>query len=246
MVVAWGLSVAGSLVAFAGFTVTRDGDRPRIRRGLLQRSETAVPVRRIHGVRVVEGLLRRPFGLATLRVEVAGYAAEAAAARTLFPLVRRRDIEPFLAELLPELADDPGDLAPPPRRAARRYMLPKTLVGAALGGAACLLVGAIAPWPLLLAPLLALDGWLDYRATGWRLRDGRLVMASRQVAWSTLLTPAARLQEHAIAQNPLQRRAQLADVAVAVGKGGRARVRHLEEAVAGELWERLRTSTASG
>jgi len=240
LVAAWGLSVAGSLVAFAGFTVTRDGDRLRIRRGLLQRSETAVPVRRIHGVRVVEGLLRRPFGLAALRVEVAGYAAEASAARTLFPLVRRKDIEPFLAALLPELADDPGDLAPPPRRAARRYILPKTLAGAVLGGAACLLVGAIAPWPLLLAPLLALDGWLDYRAAGWRLRDGRLVMASRQLAWSTLLTPAARLQEHAIAQNPLQRRAQLADVAVAVGKGGRARVRHLEAPVAAELWERLR------
>ena len=112
---AWGLSVAGSLVAFAGFTVTRDGDRLRIRRGLLQRSEVAVPVRRVHGVRVVEGLLRRPFGLAALRVEVAGYAAEAAAARTLFPLLRRADVEPFLAELLPELADDPGDLTPPPR-----------------------------------------------------------------------------------------------------------------------------------
>ena len=60
---AWALSVAGSLVAFAGFTVTRDGERLRIRRGLLQRSEAAVPVRRVHGVRVVEGLLRRPFGL---------------------------------------------------------------------------------------------------------------------------------------------------------------------------------------
>jgi putative membrane protein len=240
VVAAWALAVAGSLVTFAGFSVTRDGDRLRIRRGLLQRSETAVPVRRIHGVRVVEGLLRRPFGLAALRVEVAGYAAEASAARTLFPLLRRKDIEPFLDELLPELADDPGHLAPPPRRAARRYVLPGTLAGAALGGAACLLVDAIAPWPLLVAPLLALDGWLDYRAAGWRLRDGRLAISSRQLAWSTLLTPAARLQEHAIAQNPLQRRAQLADVAVAVGKGGRARVRHLEAPVAAELWERLR------
>ena len=117
-----------------------------------------------------------------------------------------------------------------------------------LGGAACLLFDAIAPWPLLAAPLLALDGWLDYRAAGWRLRDGRLAISSRQLAWSTLLPPAARLQQHAIAQNPLQRRARLADVAVAVGKSGRARVRHLEAAVAAELWEELRprTSTAAG
>ena len=114
--------MGGSLVAFAGFTVTRDGDRLRIRRGLLQRREAAVPVRRVHGVRVVEGLLRRPFGLATLRVEVAGYAAEASAARTLFPLLRRDEVEPFLAELLPELADDPRGLAAAAeaRRAALR------------------------------------------------------------------------------------------------------------------------------
>jgi putative membrane protein len=237
---AWALSVAGSLVAFAGFRVARDGDRLRVSRGLLQRSEAVVPVRRVHGVRVVEGLLRRPFGLAALRIEVAGYAAEASAARTLFPLLRRAEVEPFLAELLPELADDPRGLAPPPPRAARRYMLPGALTGAVLGGVACLVFPSIAPWPLLAAPLLALDGWLDYRAAGWRLRDGRLAISSRTLAWSTLLAPAARLQEHALAQNPLQRRAGLADVAVAVGKGGRARVRHLEEPVAGELWARLR------
>ena len=199
-----------------------------------------MPVRRVHGVRVIEGLLRRPFGLCALRVEVAGYAAEASAARTLFPLLRRAEVEPFLAELLPELADDPGGLEPPPRRAARRYVLPRTLTGLAVGGAVCLLWRDIAPWPLLLAPLLALDGWLDYRAAGWRLRDGRLALSSRALAWSTLLAPAGRLQEHALAQSPLQRRAGLADLAVAVGKGGHARVRHLEAPVAAELWERLR------
>ena len=237
---AWAISVAGSLVAFAGFTVTRDGERLRIRRGLLQRTEVALPVRRVHAVRVVEGVLRRPFGLAALRVEVAGYAEEAAAARTLFPLLRRGEVEPFLAALLPELADDPGGLEPPPARAARRYVLPKTVAGLVVGGAACVLFPAIAPWPLLVAPLLALDGWLDYRAAGWRLRDGRLAMRSRRLAWSTLLTPAARLQQHSIAQSPLQRRARLADLAVAVGKGGHAQVRNLELPVAAELWERLR------
>ena len=237
---AWAISVAGSLVAFAGFTVTRDGDRLRIRRGLLQRTEVALPVRRVHAVRVVEGVLRRPFGLAALRVEVAGYAEEAAAARTLFPLLRSAEVEPFLAALLPELADDPINLEPPPARAARRYVLPRALTGLVAGGAACLIFPAIAPWPLLVAPLLALDGWLDYRAAGWRLRDGRLAMRSRRLAWSTLLTPAARLQQHSIAQSPLQRRARLADLAVAVGKGGHAQVRHLELPVAAELWERLR------
>ena len=188
LLLAWALSVAGSLVTFAGFTVTRDGERLRIRRGLLQRSEAAVPVRRVHGVRVVEGVLRRPFGLCTVRVEVAGYAAEAAAARTLFPLLRRADVEPFLADLLPELADDPTGLAPPPKRAARRYVLPVALLGAALGGAACLAFPAIAPWPLLAAPLFAarrlagLPGGrlaAARRAAGDQLAAARVVDAAR-------------------------------------------------------------------
>ena len=114
--------------------------------------------------------------------------SEAAAARTLFPLLRRAEVEPFLAELLPELADDPGDLEPPPARAARRYVLPKTRWPAWSWAAA---PASSSPpsrrgrccW----RPLLALDGWLDYRAAGWRLRDGRLAMRSRRLAWSTLL-----------------------------------------------------------
>jgi putative membrane protein len=239
-VAAWALSSIGSLVSFAGFSVARDDDRLRIRRGLLQRSDAVVPIRRIHAVRVVEGVLRRPFGLAALRLEVAGYAEEAAAARTLYPLLPRREVAAFLAELLPELADEPDGLTAPPRRAARRYVVPPGVLGLIAGGAACLLVPSAAPWPLLAAPLLGLNGWWSFQAAGWRLQDGRLAMRSRRLARTTLLTPAARLQEHAIAQNPFQRRAGLADLAVAVGKGGHARVRHLEAPVAAELWERLR------
>jgi putative membrane protein len=240
VVAAWAVSAIGSLVSFAGFSVARDGDRLRIRRGLLQRSDAVVPIRRIHAVRVVEGVLRRPFGLATLRLEVAGYAEEASAARTLYPLLPRREVAAFLGELLPELADEPDGLTAPPRRAARRYVLPPAVAGLTAGGAACLLVPSVAPWPLLVAPLLALNGWWSFQAAGWRLRDGRLAMRSRRLPRTTLLTPAARLQQHAIAQNPFQRRAGLANLAVAVGKGGHARVRHLEAPVAAELWERLR------
>jgi putative membrane protein len=108
---AWLLSTAGAVVAFAGFTVARDeGDRIRIRRGLLAHREATVPVARVQAVRIVEGLLRQPFGLVTLRVEVAGYAKEAAAAQTLFPLLRRAEVAPFLAALLPEAGGEAGVL----------------------------------------------------------------------------------------------------------------------------------------
>ena len=133
VLIGWLLSVAGTVVAFAGFTVTREPDRLRIRRGLLARRDASVPVARVQAVRVVESVLRRPWRLAQLRVEVAGYKAEAAAAQTLFPLVRRSEVRALLDELLPELADEPGGLVPVPRRAARRYALPPALAGAGPG-----------------------------------------------------------------------------------------------------------------
>ena len=61
---AWLLSTLGSVVAFAGFTIVRDGGPPADPARAVARNEATVPVGRVRAVRVVEGLLRRPFGLA--------------------------------------------------------------------------------------------------------------------------------------------------------------------------------------
>jgi putative membrane protein len=238
LVAAWLLSVLGSVVAFAGFTVARDGGRLRIRRGLLARREATVPVERVRAVEVVEGVLRLPFGLAALRMEVIGHAKEAAAAQTLFPLLRRDEVRPFLDELLPELADDLDGLERPPARAARRYALPPAAAGAVAGAAAWALTPA-GPWLLPAALLLGGYGLLRYRAAGWRLSGGRLAVRSLGLARATVLAPAAHREWQQVAQNPLQRQARLADLVVAFGKRTSARVRHLEAATASALFARL-------
>jgi putative membrane protein len=235
---AWLLSVLGAVVAFGGFTAARDGDRLRIRRGLVQRREATIPVPRVRAVKVVEGLLRRPFGLATLRIEVIGHAKEPAAAQTLFPILRLAEVRPFLDRLLPELADELGDLARPPRRALRRYVLPPAAIGLAAGAAAWAFTPA-GPWALLAAVPPGAYGALRFRAAGWRLAGGRLAVRSLMLARTTVLAPAVHRESHAIAQNVLQRRAELADVAVAFGKSTNARVRHLDAGTATKLWERL-------
>lgn len=133
LAIAWLLSALGVLVAFAGFEIRREKDRLVIRRGFLQRRSATVPIARVQAVRVVEGVLRQPFGLASLRVEVAGYASEEAAAQTIFPLLRVRDVDAFVAEVLPEMPHRLGPLQPLPRRALRRYLLLPALLGLPLG-----------------------------------------------------------------------------------------------------------------
>jgi len=240
IVLAWLLSAAGAVLAFAGFTVARDPDRLRVRRGLLARREATVPVARVQAVRVVEGLLRQPFGLVTVRAEVAGYAKEAAAAQTLFPLLRRTEVEPFLAALLPEMADGLGALEGPPRRALPRYVLPSAAAWLGAGAAAGVLVPALAPWALLVAIPAAALGAARWRAAGSRIADGRVAVRFRRLSRVTVLAPAARRQEHGMRQTVLQRRAGLADLELRVGAGTRGRVRHLEAVAAARAFDALR------
>jgi putative membrane protein len=121
------LSFVGAIVTFAGFTLVRDGERLRIRRGLLARRAASVPLARVHAVDVVEGVLRRPFGLASVRMETAGYRSEAAAAQTLLPLVRVRDVPRLLAEFVPVLAEGTAVPQAAPRvGAAKRGPPPAT------------------------------------------------------------------------------------------------------------------------
>ena len=102
----------------------RDGERLRIRRGLLQRRTATLPLSRVHAVDVVEGVLRRPFGLASVRIQTAGYAKERAAAQTLLPLVRVGDVQRLLDVFVPRRWRAPCAAGAPPPRARRRYALP--------------------------------------------------------------------------------------------------------------------------
>jgi putative membrane protein len=256
------LSFLGAIVAFAGFTLVRDGDRLRIRRGLLARRAASVPLARVHAVDVVEGVLRRPFGLASVRMETAGYRSEAAAAQTLLPLVRVRDVPRLLEEFVPALAEEAGpspEAAPlpeaglspglslerPPARARRRYALPPALAGFALGAALTVVFPVAWPAVPLLALLGAAEGLSRHRSAGWRDDGRRLIVRGRVLARRTLLARVDRLQEHGLRASPLQRRAALADFEAAVGSGRRGRVRHLEAEVAGVLFERLRPGAAT-
>jgi putative membrane protein len=260
--VAWLLSVLGTLVAFAGFSVTRDGDRLRIARGILERREASVPIDRVGAIRIVESPLREPLGLAQVRIESAGYAKEPAAAQALLPLVRRREIERELARLLPEFAHQIAlpaapaggasrhavvPLARPPRRALRRFVLPPVAAASVPAAVLVAVVGAAA-LPALALPLAAVAfGVAAYRTAGWQLKGDRLVLRRRGLQRTTLVADARRLPEVFARASALQRRARLATPGVAVSSGRRVAVPHLETETAEEILGRLsRIATGYG
>lgn len=239
------LAFLAAIVVFAGFEVQRDGRLLRIRRGLLARRAISIPLERIDGVVIVEGLARGPLGLAALRIESAAHGGEQAAARTLLPLVRRSDAENVIARLVPELALAPGTLERPPRRALRRFVLPRALSGALAGAVPALALDAAA-WPAV--PVLALAGALvglrGYRACGVRVAGSVVVVREARLARRTLLARRRRLQQHAVTRTRLQDRAALADLSLTVGSGGEGRARHLERATAEGVFAALRRAAS--
>lgn len=240
LLAAWTLSVLSAVVAFAGFELRVDGDRLRIRRGLLRRRAASLPLDRIHAVRLVESPIRQPLGLVAVRLETAGYRDEPLATRTLVPLASRAEAAEVLGRVVPVLAASPGPLERPPRRALRRYVLPTALAGAAAGA----LLAAVAPgaWPAALALLAAgaAAGGLRHADAGWAFDGERLALRERRIGRVTLLARHAKLQRHAVRRTPFQRRAGLARLSVAVGSGAEAHVAQLEDAVAEALFARLR------
>ena len=244
---AWILAIAGTILAYAGFTLSRDGDFLHIRRGFLERREATIPLSRIQAVRISEGVLRQPFGLAMLRVESAGYGEDAGVSTTLFPLLPRKEAQGLLLDAAPEFAVEPS-LNPLPVRALRRYVfraaLPALLLAAIVGTNIALALDSVA-WAslglLLLLPAIPY-GWLRYRAAGWTLAGDRLVIRSRLLARTTAIASRHRLQSRSIVRSPFQRRARLATfrARVASGGGGAAfQVVDLESVSADSLAERL-------
>ena len=251
LLLAWLLAIAGTVLAYTGFTLSREGEFLYIKRGLLERREATIPLARIQAVRISEGMLRQPFGLAAVRVESAGYGEDAGVSTMLFPLLPHDEVQEFLAAATPEFAVNPA-LRPLPRRALGRYIF------RAVSGYLLLALAAAVAWFLvfgsflgllafLLVPPSALYGWLSYRDAGWAFEEDRLVVRYRNLGRKTAIAPRRRLQSREVVRTPFQRRVRLATflAEVASGSGGSAlRVTDLDagaaERLAGELGPRAR------
>ena len=252
LLLAWFLAIAGTVLAYAGFTLSREGDFLYIKRGLLERREATIPLSRIQAIRVTEGVLRQPFGLAAVRVESAGYGEDAGVSTMLFPLLPHDEVQEFLAAATPEFAVNPA-LRKLPRRALRRYIF-RAVVGyliLALAVAVAWFVvfgSVLGLLAFLLVPPSALYGWLSYRDSGWAFEEDRLVVRYRSLGRKTAIAPRRRLQSREVARSPFQRRVRLATflAEVASGSGGSAlRVTDLDVGAAETLADDLRPHGAS-
>ncbi|RLL42162.1 hypothetical protein D8M04_16275 [Oceanobacillus piezotolerans] len=193
----WVLGVVGTILKYWKFTITKTGDELYIKRGLLDKKQTTIPIHRIQAVGLKEGLLRQPFGFVTLYVEVAGSAIEKGEdySTVLFPILKKGEVQAFLMDLLPEyslLSNE--EMKSLPKRSLKYYLIRSTILFLLIGLAVLYFVPALSWYLIPFFLLLLLLGYFRYKDAGFYIEGQHLLIRFRRLSKTTILLPARRIQ----------------------------------------------------
>lgn len=213
----WGLSVLASVMRFFDFRLAQTGGELRVSYGLFTRREKGFRRSRVQNVQVEEPILRRWLGLASLRVQTAGYGPGVKAderVETLAPIARTGEIADYLTMVFPDFEWESVVWRPSHPRARRRLFIRRALVVVLVS---MLLAVFVDPHALVLLVAL-LPAWLlaaaHYRHLG-HARAGGYVL-TREGLWNrrTYIVPVRKIQALHLKQSPFQRRLGLGTVTI--------------------------------
>ncbi|HQM67557.1 MAG TPA: PH domain-containing protein, partial [Methanomassiliicoccales archaeon] len=236
----WALSTVVFALQFANFTVRRFEDRLELDWGVIKRSHVTVRLHRLQAVVVQQGLLRQPFGLCTLLVEVAGGGAkEQEKVSILYPMLRMREVEGFLRDLLPEYTL-PSAATRAPVRARRRYLFRSTVPMALFIAA---LLAASYHWNvpygwaalLLLVPALLL-GRSRHSNAKFSIDGDQLTIGFRSLGLYQVLIGREHVQSLSLLANPFQRLGRLRTLSISLLSSPAGKAYALKDLDASDAW----------
>ena len=212
------------------FTLIRDGDVLRNRRGLLGKQSATIPIRRIQAVRIVEGFWRLPLGYCSLQMEVAGIGRANTNQRMLFPLVRTERAEAMIRRALPELPWPSEPLLRLPTRVYRRYFT----VPLEYGMGFTLLLLLLPGWWRLLAvlplPLSFALGYARPREARWAVDDDSVALRWRRLTTrNTVIAHRSGVQSTEWSSSPWKARARVAGFKMRFSSGRVAKMRYMPD-----------------
>ena len=235
------ISLATTVVVYWGFTAHRRGDRLVITRGLLQTRRSVIPLARIQAVRIEENLIRRVFGLASMRVLTAGYGRDSGDQQQASMLVPVASLE--RCRSVAEAALDSNGVWDAGLRPAPEAALVRRLVFASVVGVTALALGfalpdRAQPATILVLPLAIWFGYLAWRGLGHAVATRHVVARSGALTRRTTVAARANVQHLILRRSPTQRPFGLASLTLAIPKATTS-VIDVDEAVAGDRFDEL-------
>ncbi|GIO14786.1 membrane protein [Cohnella xylanilytica] len=229
------LAAAAVFLLDGSFRLESQDGTLTIERGLLEKKRTVIAARRVQAVRVTENPLHRPFGLASVRIVVAGGSDEDKKTVDLFPLVRSAELPALLNAYLPDYRL-PETWNPVGRGARAVYVTVPLLLCLIAAAAAIVWIPSAWSWFALLLPAAAwLNGTMELRQAAWSREERQLAIRFGGVSRQRVLIAKSRVQWQRISQNPLQEGKALATFKVALASGKSGAVFALRHAPTAEI-----------
>ncbi|MEX1279839.1 MAG: PH domain-containing protein [Acidimicrobiia bacterium] len=217
IVVGWIVSIAESVLRYADFTLTLEGDEARRVHGLLSRSSGRIPLPRVQTVRVEQALLRRWLGRATILADTAGSLASGTESGTgvVAPIVGVERVPELASTMLRRPGTDAEHLQPVSRLAIRRGFVRGIIpVVVVLAVPAILLSPWWATALVVVAPLVWVWARARWRAIGHRLDRDLLVVRSGVLTRRIWFIPTDKVQSVAVVRTVFQRRLGLGSLRI--------------------------------
>jgi putative membrane protein len=222
----WLLGIAGTMIKYWNFTITKVDEDIVITRGLLEKKQITIPLKRIQAVGYAESVIRQPFGYATVIAEIAGGTNEKGEdfSTVLFPVLKVGEIEAFLTQFLPMYVSIQGPIKSLPKRAWKYYFTRITLPALALFGVVWFVIPNFSWIPLLLLALVVGLSILQHKDAGFGMDGQRLLIRYRTVNKVTMVLYHKRIQAFNKKQNWFHRKESLATLRLSIiGKMGMGR-----------------------
>ncbi|MBW7477121.1 PH domain-containing protein [Paenibacillus oenotherae] len=238
LLVAWLLAILITFVKEYGFTLTRNGDKLVITRGLLEKKQITVPLQSIQAIHLTQNLLRRPFGWFSVHVVATGYDEKNGTSALMFPLLRKTELASFLQRFAPQY-EMPDQWQRLEKRSLASFLTVPLLLSIAVIIPAIIWIPGSYGWLAVLLPgLVGVSAWLNYKQTAWHAWDGRLFIQYGGFTKHQALIHRRRVQWNRMSETPFQLRKNLATISVALASGrNRAMfsIRHMSAVSAREL-----------
>ncbi|WP_158095035.1 PH domain-containing protein [Gottfriedia luciferensis] len=219
------------ILKFANFTVQRRDNRIIISRGLFEKNEFTVSIKRIQGVVVKEGLLRQLFGYATIYVEAVGMGDKQEQGRhVLHPFIKTKDVQLFLKNFIPSIHYDEISKRAP-KRARKTYYI-RMILTFLLIASGIVLLPFVQFWAYGIVLIGIFIAELAYRNAGYTLLDRTVILQSGYFSRTTAILPKERIQVLIGEQSFFQKRARLKSIYITILSsqyGHTYQVRHLDE-----------------
>ena len=226
LLLAWLISVVGTMIKYADFTVEKVADDLIISRGLLEKRQLTIPLNRVQGILICENLIRQPLGFGSVFLESAGGSINEDRSKTLIlPIMKKDEMASVLANLFPDYDFIPT-MIPSPKRALKRY-LSLHLIPALMIVAVSLIF--FRPWgylSLLLLPIAVVWAVLKHKDAGWNLQDRQLTLTYRGIVKNTIFMKKNKIQTLSVRESFFQKKQTLSTIVATIksgvgGSGGR-------------------------